>query len=164
MLLYIVRHAWAEEADESLWPDDRGRPLTKEGIKRFAKVVEKLVKREVAPELIVTSPLTRCLETAQILAEGLAARPELVEREELAPGSDLGGLLEWSRRRGGRHEQMAWVGHAPDVGLITADLVGDGHAAISFSKAAVAAIEFEERPLRGQGLLRWLVTAKLLGC
>jgi phosphohistidine phosphatase len=164
MLLYIVRHAWAEQADESLWPDDRGRPLSKEGRKRFAEVVEKLAKREFAPELIVTSPLVRCAETARILAEGLPQKPELVEREELAPGSDLDGLLEWSKRSGGRHEQVAWVGHAPDVGRMAAELVGDGRAAIEFAKGAVAAIEFDFRPAKGAGMLRWLVTAKMLGC
>ena len=48
MILYIIRHAWAEEADEARWPDDGRRPLTKAGRKRFAQVVETLAERIAA--------------------------------------------------------------------------------------------------------------------
>ncbi len=59
---------------------------------------------------------------------------------------------------------MAWVGHAPDVGHLAAALVGDSGAAIRFAKGRIAAIEFPDIPRISQGELRWLVTAKLLGC
>lgn len=164
MILYVIRHAWAEDPDDTRWPGDHARPLTKPGRKRFAEVVEKLVKRGFTPQLLATSPLLRCVETAEIVAQGLPAWPEIVERRELAPASDLATLLGWMKREAGQYEQVAWVGHAPDVGRIVATLVGDESAAIDFSKGAVAAIEFEDRPARGLGVLRWLATAKLLGC
>ena len=47
MLLYIVRHAWAEERGAK-FPDDDLRPLTDAGRKRFKKLVRKLVKRGVS--------------------------------------------------------------------------------------------------------------------
>ena len=43
MDLYIIRHAWAAESDDSRWPDDGMRPLTAEGKERFARVAKKLV-------------------------------------------------------------------------------------------------------------------------
>jgi phosphohistidine phosphatase SixA len=55
------------------------------------------------------------------------------------------------------------VGHAPDVTYLTAALVGDSRAAIRFPKGSIAAIDFQDIPRIGQGELRWLVTAKLLG-
>lgn len=164
MLLYIIRHAWAEEADEARWPDDRQRPLTKTGRKRFAQMVGKLAKRGFAPELVLSSPLVRCMETAQLVAQGVPGSPRVVPRQELAPNSDVAALADWMRRAASREEQVAWVGHAPDVGQVAATLVGDGAAAVDFSKGAVAAIEFDVRPAPHAGVLRWLVTAKLLGC
>jgi phosphohistidine phosphatase len=164
MIVYVIRHAWAEEPDDVRWPGDRMRPLTKPGRKRFAEVVEKLAKRDFAPQLVVTSPLLRCVETAQIVARHASGTPGVVERPDLAPDSDLTTLLGWMKREANEYEQVAWVGHAPDVGRIVAALVGDGSAAIDFSKGAVAAVEFDDRPGSGLGVLRWLATAKLLGC
>jgi len=161
MLLYIVRHAWA--VDQGECADDRQRPLTREGCERFAHVVSWLVKHEFSPGVIVSSPLERCVQTAGLLAEGLKKRPSIIERKELAPGSDLPGLLTWMGQQEWKHNEIAWVGHAPDVGRITAQLIGDGRAAVDFSKGAVAALRFDERPAVSQGELRWLVTPKLLG-
>jgi phosphohistidine phosphatase len=165
MLLYIVRHAWARPVDETQWPDDRLRPLTEEGRKRFAKMIKKLVKRGFAVDLIVSSPLVRCVETAEIMRQRVTGRPKAIHRAELAPGGDLARLLKWMESKAaGRHEAVAWVGHAPDVGRITAALIGQGSAAIDFPKGGVAAVSFENRPHLGAGQLEWLVTAKLLRC
>jgi phosphohistidine phosphatase len=164
MLLYIVRHAWAAEFGDPSWPDDELRPLTSEGCERFARMAKTLVGRGVAPQRIATSPLVRCRQTADILAEQVAGKPQIVPRTELAPGSDLDGLLEWTRTEAGRCEQVAWVGHAPDVGLFVAELCGVARGQIRFAKGAVAAIEFDGPPATARGELRWLVTAKILGC
>jgi phosphohistidine phosphatase len=163
MILYIVRHAWAADRDDLVYPDDGQRPLTREGRKRFAKLVKKLSPRGLAPQAIVTSPLVRCRETAELLAAGSPGKPELIQRTELEPGSDLDGLLRWTNAELGTCQEVAWVGHAPDVGQMAGLLLGAGEAAVDFSKGAIAAIAFDDRPALGQGLLRWLVTAKVLG-
>jgi phosphohistidine phosphatase len=160
MLLYIIRHAWAEERDEDAFPDDEHRPLTKEGRKRFRKLVKALAERGFAPVEIATSPLVRCVETAEIIAEVVPSRPQVTLVEALSPGSKLDALIEWTRQRAGG--DVAWVGHAPDVGRLTAALIGDPYSAIRFTKGAVAAIEFDRPPAPGQGELAWLVSAKLV--
>jgi phosphohistidine phosphatase len=164
MLLYIVRHAWAADRIDPAWPTDELRPLTDEGRERFACMVKLLAQRAFAPELIATSPLVRCRQTAEIIAQGVPGEPEVVEREELAPGSDLQGLVKWTIRKGCDCREVAWVGHAPDVAHLAAILVGDSGSALRFAKGTIAAIEFEDIPWIGQGELRWLATAKLLGC
>ena len=93
MKLYIVRHAWAAEPSDADWPDDDLRPLTDEGRRRFATVVEKLAALGVKPSVIATSPLKRCVETAGLLAAGIAGQPEIVQLDRLRPGSELDGLL-----------------------------------------------------------------------
>jgi phosphohistidine phosphatase len=163
MNLYIVRHAWAEERDDSRWPDDDLRPLTPDGKERFTQVVKQLLRRGMAPGVIAASPLVRCIETAQLVAAGLPDRPKVVELDELRPGSDLAGLLRWTIRQADKHEGIAWVGHAPDVGRLTAALIGEGDALVHFAKGAVAAVRFDGPPVLGGGELQWLATAKLLG-
>jgi len=164
MDLYIVRHAWAFDRDDSRWKNDDLRPLTEEGKKRFAEVVEKLARRGMNPQVIAASPLIRCVQTAEILSAGLSKKPKVEELDELRPDSDLPGLLRWSVQQSKEHDQIAWVGHAPDVGLITAALIGESEGQIRFAKGAIAAIHFDGPPARQIGELQWLVSAKVLGC
>jgi len=163
MILYIIRHAWAGQSGDPAWPDDAQRPLTDEGRKRFAKMARKLAKRKFAPQLIATSPLVRCRQTAELVVKAVKPKPRLVERAELQPGSDLAGLLAWTAEEAARLDEVAWVGHAPDVDRLTAMLIGEGGCQIGFAKGAVAAIEFPDLPRAGDGELIWLVTAKTLG-
>ena len=161
MLLYIIRHAWAEERDERRYPDDDLRPLTKEGRRRFRKMVRRLADRGFAPAEIATSPLPRCRQTAEVIAQVVPSQPQVTVVEALSPGSNLEALVEWTRQRAAG--DVAWVGHAPDVDHLTAALIGDALSVIRFSKGALAAIEFDRPPAAGQGELLWLATAKVLG-
>lgn len=161
MILYIARHAWAFAPDARQFPDDDQRPLTPEGRKRFARVAKKLVRRGVRPELIATSPLVRCRQTADIWAQRLDGAPTVVDQTALAPGSDLEWLAKWSAEQ--PVGELAWVGHAPDVGRLTSELIGGRGADVDFAKGAVAAIRFADHVSVGAGELVWLVTAKMLG-
>ena len=140
MFVFIVRHAWAYEYGDPRWSDDSLRELEPEGADRFVQVVETLSKRGFSPQAVATSPYARCRQTAEIIAEYSPHRPAITEIEALEPGSDLQDLLKWSRSAG--CEQVCWVGHAPDVGLLAAALIGDGHANIRFAKGATAAVRF----------------------
>lgn len=162
MRIFIIRHAWAEERDSQRWPDDGLRPLTKKGRKRFVKLVRRLQDGDFEPEVIATSPLVRCRQTADLLAEQFdAAEPPIVELDALAPGSDLETLIQWSNE----HDvaQLAWVGHSPDVGDLLGELIGAAGEAFRYPKGAVACVDFDESIARNQGQLRWLATADLLG-
>jgi phosphohistidine phosphatase len=162
MTVYIVRHAWAEDRDDAVYPNDDLRPLARKGRKRFRRLARRLAKRGVDVAQIATSPLVRCRQTAEILAEYSPSEPPITELDALRPGSQLDPLLEWTRQQEGR--DVAWVGHAPDVDQLAAALVGDHSAAIRFDKGAVAAIDFDGPPAAGQGALRWLAVAELLKC
>jgi phosphohistidine phosphatase len=163
MDLFIIRHAWAEERDEAKYPDDALRPLTDEGQRRFAKMVEFLVPRGLKPPLIATSPLLRCRQTAEILGTALGRKTQVVECKELRPGGDPKKLFAWTDEHAAGLEQVAWVGHAPDVGFIAALLIGQDDGWINFKKGAIAAIRSNDSPDFGRGELQWLVSAKVLG-
>jgi phosphohistidine phosphatase len=161
MFIYIVRHAWAYHYGDPQWSDDSLRELEPEGAERFMQVVESLSQRGFAPEAVATSPYARCRQTAEIIAKYAPSKPELVELDALAPGSDLDALLQWSRAA--NCEQVCWVGHAPDVSILAAELIGEGDANVRFAKGAVAALRFDGEIQRGAGELYWLLTAKSLG-
>jgi phosphohistidine phosphatase len=163
MIVYIVRHALAGDRDPDRWPNDNLRPLTNEGRKRFQSFSKRLAKRGIAPGIIATSPLVRCRQTADILASRIPGHPPVVELDALAPSSQLAPLLRWNTEQASAHDEVAWVGHAPDVEELTAALIGDTQARIRFSKGAVAAIDYQSDEA-GFGRLLWLATAKLLGC
>lgn len=163
MMLYLVRHAWAGHFGDPEWPNDFERPLTEKGVKRFSSVLKKLTAREFSPTLVATSPLVRCRQTAELIAEHVNPQPEIAELDELRPGSELESLVEWTAKQSEQADSIAWVGHAPDVGRMAAALIGQA-GWIRLAKGAVCAIRFYDTPELGGGELRWLVTAKILGC
>ncbi len=162
MDLFIIRHAWAAERDDSAFPDDSLRPLTEKGSNRFARMIEALVPRGLTPQLIVTSPMLRCLQTAEILAKALGEKAKVVKREELLPGGDPKHLLAWTEEHASGLDQVGWVGHAPDVGYLAAALIGLDKGWLDLKKGAIAALGFPGSPDFGRGELLWLVTAKIL--
>lgn len=159
--LYIARHAWAGSFGDPGWPDDSLRELEPEGIERYQQVIELLADRGLAPEIIATSPYVRCRQTADIMAEGVPGNPEVVELEALTPGSDFEAVVGWSRQHAG--SSIAWVGHAPDVGLMTSAVIGQGRSHIRFAKGSIAAIGLFEEIDYASGELYWHATAKSLG-
>lgn len=162
MFIYLVRHAWAGQHGDPNYADDSLRPLTEKGVKRFRRVTKKLVKRGFAPQKIASSPLVRAKQTADILSERCPGNPAVTVVDDLKPGGQLGPLLEWTRAQPGA--DVAWVGHAPDIDSLAADLIGAGNAQIGLEKGAVAAIRFGEQIAAGAGELVWMATAELLRC
>jgi len=157
MKLYFLRHGSAEERHEGR--RDFDRRLTAEGIAEMKRVAKGLADLEVAVDLIITSPLPRALETAKIAQAALKAPAEsLVVSDRVAAGAfEFEELQELVRGLPEDHRVML-VGHEPDFSGIVRDLTG---ATIELKKAGLALIE-AYRIERGSGVLRWLVTPRLL--
>ena len=90
--VYLVRHAVAAERGPR-FPDDRLRPLTEGGVDKFTRAVAGLARLGVTLDVVLTSPLVRARQTADLLAAGLRPRPALVEIEDLAPGRPVAGVI-----------------------------------------------------------------------
>jgi phosphohistidine phosphatase len=160
--LYIVRHAYAGEHGDPRYPDDSLRPLTASGSKQFRKAIKKLARRGFAPQIVATSPYVRCRQTAELLCERIVPEPEVVELAALEPGSDLAELIRWSRAQ--QVESLAWVGHAPDVDLMAANLLGAPSHTVPFRKGAVAALRFQDAIETNGAALRFFLAPAELGC
>src|SRR5436189_355054 len=150
MELYFLRHG---EADWPDWkkPDDE-RPLTKRGKKEMQEVAKFLGRLKVKPALIVTSPLPRASQTAEIAADYLKAK--LRKDESLAPGFGMSELRTVLKRH--RARSLMLVGHEPDFTNIISKLTG---AALKLSKGGVALVDVD--PESEGGKLLWLFPPKI---
>ncbi len=157
--LYLVRHAVAEERGEA-WPDDTKRPLTERGMTRMRRAVRGLVSLGVEIDVVLTSPLVRARQTAEILAGGFDPRPPVVNVEALAPGATWQALASELAKQT-RRERIALVGHEPGIGELAAQLIG-ARQPIEFKKGAICRIDVEALPPTAAGSLRWFMTARTL--
>jgi phosphohistidine phosphatase len=158
--LYLVRHAIADERGPK-WPDDTKRPLTTEGRIRMETQVAGLEALGVEIEEVLTSPLVRTRQTAEILVQGLSSRPKLSELAALAPGHNakemLNALKSYSKRT-----RLALVGHEPGIGDLSAALIGTRNP-ITFKKGGVALVKVDRLPPEpGSGALCWFLSPKIL--
>ena len=149
MELYFLRHG---EADWPNWKkSDDERPLTKRGKKEMHEVAAFLKRLKVRPDLIITSPLPRAAQTAEIAAEHLKVK--CPEDKLLAPGfgqKELERLLNKYPA-----ESVMIVGHEPDFTENISTLTG---ASLKLSKAGVALVELDRSWRTGR--LLWLFPPK----
>ena len=158
--LYLVRHAIAAERGPK-YPDDRLRPLTPAGSKKFSESVPGLAELGVAIDFVLTSPLVRARDTAALLAAGLKPKPGLAEIDALAPGGRHQAIVEAIKTHAKRHRRLALVGHEPDLGELAAKLLG-ARGNVEFKKGGVALIDVNAATPGGPGILRWMLTPKAL--
>lgn len=163
MRLYLVRHAIAAEQDPRRWPDDRQRPLTAAGRRRFTRTAKSLVavmQSAGKVDRLITSPLLRARETAAILHQ--AGLPQPVEESVLAPGRTAARVLAVLRAHDA--QSMVLVAHEPDLGRLLAVCIAGAEAKLSlrFRKGGAACLSFAGAPRVGEATLEWLLPPKAL--
>lgn len=158
--LYLVRHAIAAERGPK-YPDDRLRPLTAEGIKRFKESVRGLKQVAGQLDVILTSPLKRAEDTAALLAAGFDKRVPVQVLDALAPEGKPAVIIEAIGRAAKKHGRIALVGHEPDLGELAMRLLG-ARGFVEFRKGAVCAIDLDSATLAGPGTLRWFLPPRVL--
>lgn len=117
----LLRHGIAEDRDARRL-DDADRRLTKGGRERMRAAAKGMVRLGVSPDAVLTSPLTRCRETAEIVCEALGHGAP-VQITGLAPGADLERIAELSAERPDSQELLV-CGHQPDLSDIARELTG----------------------------------------
>jgi len=160
--LYLIRHGIAVDREE--FALDAERPLTEEGKRKTKKVAQQLCDFGLRFDLILTSPLVRAHQTAEILKTvGLASQLEV--SAELAPEGNIYRWLTWLRKwqqTGGT--TLALVGHEPNLGEWAEILAwGEAKGHLVVKKAGVIGLQLPETgsPV-GQSLLFWLTGPKFL--
>jgi len=157
--LYFLRHGKAMARAD--WHEDDGlRPLTGEGERLLVAEAPAIGRLTKGLELILTSPLVRARQTAQIVAGELGMNEQVHDHAGIGHGLDAGVLRGIVAVHPGVSSLMV-VGHEPDFSLTIAELIGGGR--VDMRKGGLARVDVRGPALDG-GVLAWLLTpAQLTG-
>jgi phosphohistidine phosphatase len=158
MRLYLLRHGPAESREGWEGPD-ADRPLTERGIKVTRRVARRIAELDLGIDAILTSPYTRALETARIVADTLGAEALLAEEPGLEPRQFSADELRRMVDEHPESENLMLVGHEPSMSEVTSHLIGG--AQLRLKKSGLVRIDVED-PTSMRGTLVWLVAPKVL--
>jgi len=157
MLVYFLRHASAGESLSDAQKDEK-RPLDKEGVEQCQEVGRVLAALGVRADVILSSPLKRAEQTAELAGREIGYQGKLIFDDGLRPGAGYGAFQSMLAQHS-RGDSIFVVGHNPNLSEFLGRLIGDARtaAAIELKKGAVAKVEVEG----GRGSLDWCITPKI---
>ena len=160
MLVYLVRHGLAIETADPKCPPDPKRHLTPEGVKKTREAMAGLRALGAEPDVLLTSPYLRAVQSAELAADALNYPIEKIKHSEaLLPGTPPAALFKELAKL--RADEVMCFGHAPHLDLALAAAMGLRAPITQLKKAGAACVEMETlNPPRG--LLIWVFTAKVL--
>jgi phosphohistidine phosphatase len=158
MEIYLLRHGIAEDRSPS--GSDAARRLTEEGRQKLRRVLERAHGAKVRPSLILTSPLVRAVQTAEIAAEVLRYTGALLQTKALLPEGSPQDV--WSEIRShGDEDAILLAGHEPLFSSATAHLLACPALQFEYRKGALVRIDIERLSGEPRGVLQWILTPKL---
>jgi phosphohistidine phosphatase len=157
MIVYFLRHASAGQHKISPKQDEK-RPLDKVGEQQCHEIGRALAALGVKVESLISSPLTRAMQTAELAAQELGYKGKIDANDAMRPeaGYDqFQDLLTQYRK----NEAIMVVGHNPSITEFLLRLLtgSDRSECVDFKKGAVARVEVEN----AHGVLNWLLTPKM---
>ena len=155
MILYFLRHGRAEHTPGR---EDAARRLTDEGEAQLRAAAPLWRQLKVRPQVVLTSPLVRAVQTAELLCEGLGSKKRPVEDDRLRPGAGWDDLARALADHPSAQRVM-FVGHQPDLGSAVELLTGAD--AIRLRPGSLACVEFPRAPEPGRGEIAWLLDPDL---
>lgn len=167
MILILVRHAPAIEREDfkSNNQEDGLRPITIKGKRRMQKVGFKLREWVDEVDLIVTSPLLRATQSAEILSQIFDEAP-VKQSPELVPECPPKAFIKWVKFHGKNIKTMLVVGHEPHLSLLSSYiLTGHEEAQILMKKSAMICFKIDTHQdiIPGKAKLLWHVQPKMVG-
>ncbi len=157
MKIYILRHAEAELRGPGV--AEAARKLTPDGKRELRAVLRLAGDAGVEPEVILTSPWTRALETALAARDAFGVK-QVIETKSLLP--DVLPAQIWGEIRSLRPlKEIMVAGHEPHLSRLAAFLL-EAPVAIDMKKAAIVRIDVQEREGPPRGVLKWMLTPKLV--
>jgi phosphohistidine phosphatase len=155
MKLYFLRHGVAGDPGE--WQGrDFDRPLTREGVRRMEREAKTFADLGLDPDVVLTSPLVRAKQTADIAAGALKAH--VVADERLGPDFNASRLAELLKEHSDSRSLML-VGHEPNMSETIGQIVGG--AKIDLKKGGLVLVDVAD-PNVVSGVLVWLISPKVL--
>ncbi len=161
MILYIIRHGIAvPHGTPGIEEDDR--PLTEEGIKKMEKCASGLRNLGVEPDVVLSSPLPRARQTAEIVQRARGKKVPLELIPALAPGGRRPDVYKEIRDRV-KAGSLMLVGHQPSLGEIAGEIAwGSADHYVELKKGGACALELDEIREVPRGTLIWLLIPAIL--
>ena len=160
MKLYLLRHGVAEDAAPGVL--DAERSLTDDGRDKLAAVLRRAAEAGVCPDVILTSPYARSLQSAEMAKEALQCPRDLVQDSHLTPHSDPDDAWKLLRDYRG-FEQVMIVGHNPHLSWFAGVVIGAQGGGVEMKKGALACLQVGSLGAAPRGSLTWLLTPRLAG-
>lgn len=158
MDIYIIRHGIAAELDNEI-VEEGYRYLTVHGRNHCRNVAMKLLEMKVSFDMILSSPLVRAVQTAELFACALNYEGEIRTTIELMGGNPFSRFVSILRRYS-HCNKIALFGHAPDVNIYSQNLIKNDYNQIqlNFKNSSVCKIEFD--PVRETGKFIWFLDSE----
>jgi phosphohistidine phosphatase len=162
MQLYIVRHGIAIDREDPKSPSDPERYLTSDGLKKTREVARGFAALKISPDVFISSPYVRAMQTAEIFAEETKfAKSKIRQTELLLPGAEPSAFFRELQRTSRTEESAICFGHAPHLDELIAFALGSKKGLTQLKKAGAACLELT-RISPPAGLLTWLSTPRIL--
>lgn len=162
MEIYIIRHGDAIDRNDPKVTGDAMRWLTETGKSEVESSARLLAKLGVEPALVLTSPMVRARQTAEIVTGlvGPAGGPTV--SEHLVYGGSLAGVIDDVLRHG-QPRQVVLAGHMPSIGALVGYLAwGAPEHGIQLRTGEVCRVDLPDRsPAPSHGDVRWLIPPKI---
>lgn len=153
MNIYLIRHGEAESTSKEKPHEERS--LTTEGIEILKTSIGFWKNFVHKIDIILTSPLKRAKQTALIIQNIYEPEFDIIEEICLLNGGLTEDLVSIARSL--NMEDIAMVGHQPDIGNHLAAMIGSGSANFRIPPASLAKISFREKPRIGNGVCEFFL-------
>ena len=153
MNVYLIRHSQAEQTSEGKLHEERALTLT--GIEILRDSIEFWKNFIASFNIILSSPLKRAKQTAQIIQGTFNTEFDVVEEICLINGGLTEDLISIARSLS--MNDIAMVGHQPDIGNHLSTMIGTNLSNFHFPPAAIAKISFNDKPKIGNGVCEFLL-------
>jgi phosphohistidine phosphatase len=161
MELYLLRHGLAVERGTAGFENDSARPLTPKGRRQLRKIAAAMKQMDLNFDLILSSPLLRAKQTAEIVAAELKLKKRLKFSKALAPGGDAAVLFRQLERVKPSPGNVLLVGHEPDLSRLVSRLVTGGvQLKMDFKKGGLCRLDAENLRAGKCATLAWLLTPR----
>jgi len=141
---------------------DADRALIEEGRTKLRTVLGLAKRVGVQPDVIMTSPYLRAVQTAEIAAEVLGYAGKLLETDALRPGATP--QEAWDEIRVHQvGDSVLLSGHEPLLSSLAAHLLGTPSLWIDLKKGSLMRIDMESTGATPRGVLCWYFTPKIAG-
>ena len=153
MNIYLIRHGKSEKPSEKK-PGEK-RELTSDGrieVQKSANFWKQYINKI---DIILSSPLTRAFQTAEIVKSVFNCNSEILKETTLLNGGQTEDLLNVVNAYG--KEDTVLVGHQPDIAEHISRMIAYTETNLKIPPASITKISFKSNLLIGEGILEFLI-------